>query len=602
MTQQTREQVAVVTNGRTGRAGKAEFGSDVVVELLRELGIQNVALNPGASYRGLHDSIVNFEGRESPQIILCAHEEIAVAIAGGYARVTGRPMAVALHNVVGLQHASMGIFCAYCDRSPMIILGGTGPMDTTKRRPHIDWVHTALVQGNDIRDYVKWDDQPYAVGAIPESLLRAHRIATTEPCGPVYLCYDTELQEQPVAEAPVVPDVSRFAPPRPPAANPEALKQAATLLVQARWPVIIADGAGRHHEALTPLRELAETLGCAVVDRGEYFNFPSTHPLDLTLAEGQAVEDADVWLVLDAGDIGGAQSGVKDRDTLSSTLQARATIIHITLGDLLQSKWAGDYERLHPVDVPIAANSAEALPALLAVCRSEIAADSSAGSRIEDRRRRVQEIHDSTRDRILERLKPDWDLRPISSYRLYSELWGAVKSGPWSLASAAGRAPVRALWEFTEPEQRANVGRGAGIGYSEGGALGAALAFRETNRICVAVCGDGSFLMVPQALWTAANSELPILYVIFNNRSYFNDEGHQEYIARLRGRPVENKDIGIRISSPDADFAALARSLGVQGFGPVTDPAELGTVLQQAVRVVREQRKPALVDVVTQPR
>jgi thiamine pyrophosphate-dependent acetolactate synthase large subunit-like protein len=339
-----------------------------------------------------------------------------------------------------------------------------------------------------------------------------------------------------------------------------------------------------------------------VVDRGEYFNFPSTHPLDLTLAEGQAVEDADVWLVLDAGDIGGAQSGVKDRDTLSSTLQARATIIHITLGDLLQSKWAGDYERLHPVDVPIAANSAEALPALLAVCRSEIAADSSAGSRIEDRRRRVQEIHDSTRDRILERLKPDWDLRPISSYRLYSELWGAVKSGPWSLASAAGRAPVRALWEFTEPEQRANVGRGAGIGYSEGGALGAALAFRETNRICVAVCGDGSFLMVPQALWTAANSELPILYVIFNNRSYFNDEGHQEYIARLRGRPVENKDIGIRISSPDADFAALARSLGVQGFGPVTDPAELGTVLQQAVRVVREQRKPALVDVVTQPR
>jgi acetolactate synthase I/II/III large subunit len=602
MTQQTRQEAAVAGNGRTGRAGHAQFGSDVVVELLRELGIRYVALNPGASYRGLHDSIVNFEGRESPQIILCAHEEIAVTVAGGYARVTGRPMAVALHNVVGLQHASMGIFCAYCDRSPMIVLGGTGPMDTTKRRPHIDWVHTALVQGNDIRDYVKWDDQPYAVNAIPESLLRAHRIATTEPCGPVYLCYDTELQEQPVEEAPPVPDVSRFAAPHPPAANPDALRQAAALLVGANWPVIVADGAGRHREALTPLRELAETLGCAVVDRGEYFNFPSTHPLDLTLAEGEAVDDADVWLVLDASDIGGAPSGVKDRDTLSSTLQVSATIIHITLGDLLQSKWAGDYERLHPVDIPIAANSSEALPALLALCRSAIAADSSAAGRIESRRTRVEEIHDASRARILDRIKPDWDLRPISSYRLYSELWNAVKDGPWSLASAAGRAPVRALWDFTEPEQRSNVGRGAGIGYSEGAALGAALAFRDTNRITVAVCGDGSFLMVPQSLWTAANSELPILYVIFNNRSYFNDEGHQEYIARMRGRPVENKDVGIRISAPDADFAALARSLGVQGFGPITDPAALGPALEQAVRVVREQRKPALVDVVTQPR
>ena len=602
MTQQTREQVATATNGRMGRAGRAEFGSDVVVELLRELGIKYVALNPGASYRGLHDSIVNFEGRESPQIILCAHEEIAVAIAGGYARATGKPMAVALHNVVGLQHASMGIFCAYCDRSPMIILGGTGPMDTTKRRPHIDWVHTALVQGNDIRDYVKWDDQPYAVNAVPESLLRAYRIATTEPCGPVYLCYDTELQEQPVAEPPPIPDVSRFAAPRPPAASPDTLKQAASLLVKARWPVIIADGAGRHHEALAPLRELAEMLGCAVVDRGEYFNFPSTHPLDLTLSEREALDTADVWLALDVADIGGAQSGVKDRDTLSSTLQAEATIIHITLGDMLQSKWAGDYERLHPVDVPIAANSAEALPALLTLCRGEIAADSSAAGRIEERRLRVQEIHNSARSQILSRLQPDWDLRPISSYRLYSELWSAVKGGPWTLASAAGRAPVRALWDFTEPEQRSNVGRGAGIGYGEGGALGAALAYRETSRITVAVCGDGSFLMVPQALWTAANSELPILYVIFNNRSYFNDEGHQEYIGRLRGRPVENKDVGIRISSPDADFAALARSLGVQGFGPIIDPAALGPALEQAVRVVRDQRKPALVDVVTQPR
>jgi acetolactate synthase I/II/III large subunit len=602
MTQQAQRETGTAVNGRTGRPGSSEFGSDVVVELLRELKIPYVALNPGASYRGLHDSIVNFAGREEPRMVLCNHEEIAVAIAGGYARVTGRPMAVALHNVVGLQHAAMGIFCAWCDRSPMIILGGTGPMDSTKRRPHIDWVHTALVQGNQIRDYVKWDDQPYAVDAIPESTLRAYRIAMTEPRGPVYLCYDTELQEEPVAKAPQIPDVSRFAPPRPAAPSPEDLRQAASLLVNARWPVIIADGAGRHHEAIAPLRELAELLGCGVVDRGQYFNFPSNHPLDLTLAEHEALPRADVWLALDAADIAGASSGVKDRDTLTSTLQAEATVIHITLADFLQSKWAGDYERLHPVDLPIAADSSVALPALVALCREQLQANPSAAAQIDERRAGVQALHDSTLSRIVQQLEGDWDLRPISSYRLYKELWNAVKGGPWSLASTAGRAPVRAIWDITAPEELSGVGRGAGIGYSEGAALGAALAYRETNRVTVAVCGDGSFMMVPQTLWTAANSELPILYVIFNNHSYFNDEGHQEYIARMRGRPVENKDVGIRISSPDADFAGLARSLGVRGFGPISDPAALGPALQEAVRIVRDERRPALVDVVTQPR
>src|ERR1700681_2731134 len=180
----------------------AEFGSDVVVEMLQALGIRYIALNPGASYRGIHDSLVNYAIAPAPQIVLCCHEQIAVAVAGGYARVTGEPIAVGLHNVVGLQNAALGIYSAYCDRSPMLLLGGTGPMDSSKRRPHIDWVHTALVQGNQIRDYVKWDDQPASVEAIPESVLRAYRIATTEPYGPVYLCFDTELQEQAVPEPP----------------------------------------------------------------------------------------------------------------------------------------------------------------------------------------------------------------------------------------------------------------------------------------------------------------------------------------------------------------------------------------------------------------
>jgi len=588
------------TNGR--HASSAEYGSDVVVELLRELEIPYIALNPGASYRGLHDSLVNFGSRQLPEIVLCNHEEIAVAIAGGYSRVTGKPMAVALHNVVGLQHAAMAIFCAYLDQSPMLILGGTGPMDTTKRRPHIDWVHTALVQGNQIRDYVKWDDQPASVAAVPESLLRAHRIATTDPCGPVYLCYDVELQEEPVSNPPVVPDVSRFTAPAAPAANPKALQEAAALLVNARWPVIIAEGAGRHPAALSPLAGLAELLGCAVVDRGPHLNIATEHPLDCSLAPDEAIGPADVWLCLDTHDVGGSASGIKDRGDLASSLHKEATIIHITLSDSLQTKWAGDYERLHPVDLPIAADTAEALPALVDLCHTAIAADAGAPGRIAERRQRVQQIHESSKAAILADLKDDWDLHPISSYRLYAELWSAVQGGPWTLASTAGRVPLRALWDFTDPAQKCGGGRGGGLGYSPGTALGVALAYKNSDRLVVSVQGDGDFLMAPQSLWTAANSELPILYVIFNNRSYFNDEGHQEYMARLRGRPVENKDVGIRISSPDADFAGLARSFGVQGIGPISDPAALAPALQQAVRIVREQRKPVLVDVLTQPR
>lgn len=599
--QQTSQAATAFGKGAGGeRQSEAEYGSDVIVELLRELDIPYVALNPGASYRGLHDSFVNFGSSRSPEIVLCCHEEIAVAIAGGYSRVTGRPMAAALHDVVGLQHASMAIFCAYCDRVPMLILGGTGPMDSTKRRPHIDWVHTALVQGNQVRDYTKWDDQPASVAALPESILRGYRIATTEPHGPVYLCFDTEVQEQALTAPMMLPDVSRFAPPAAPAANPAALREAAVLLANARFPLIIADNLGRHRESLQPLQDLAELLGAGVIDQGGKFNFPNTHPLDVTPASGEAIREADVILALDIYDWGDASSGVKDRGTLPSSLQSPATVIHITLGDLLQRAWVSDFERLRPVDVPIAADTAQALPELLSLVRAELGG--SSGDRIAQRRVHVQEMHDAARSRALARLEPDRDLRPITPYRLYTELWPLIKDIPWTLEGAAGRMSARTVWDYTEPEQVVGAGRGGGVGYGTGVALGAALAYKGSDRLCMGILGDGEVLMTNSALWTAANSQIPVLLIVFNNQSYYNDEGHQEYIARLRNRPVENKGIGIQIKAPETDFAGLARSMGVAGFGPVTDPDALHSTFEQAIRIVREQKRPVLVDVITQSR
>src|ERR671911_2329432 len=246
----------------------ARYGSDLIVDLLKLLGIEYVALNPGSSFRGIHDSLVNYEsGRQpNPEIILCCHEEIAVAVAHGYAKAAGKPMAAIVHNVVGLQHASMAIYNAWCDRAPILVMGGTGPMNSSKRRPWIDWIHTALVQGNLVRDFVKWDDQPVGIESIPESLLRAYRTAVTEPQGPVYVCYDVDVQESPITEPIALPDPRHYGPPTPLAASPDAVQQAAEWLVGAEHPVIIADAVGRHPDAVRALVELAELLAMPVLD------------------------------------------------------------------------------------------------------------------------------------------------------------------------------------------------------------------------------------------------------------------------------------------------------------------------------------------------
>src|SRR5436309_3545248 len=225
------------------------FGSDVAAEMLRALEIPYIALNPGASYRGLHDSIVNFLGNEKPQMLLCLHEEAAVAIAHGYAKVTGRSMAAAVHSNVGLMHATMAIFNAWCDRMPVIVLGATGPVDAAKRRPWIDWIHTARDQGALVRPYVKWDDQPTSPAATREALLRALWLACTPPMAPVYVNLDADLQEAPLAE-PLAPiDIERFLPDAPVGISPTQLRRGAELLRGAQRPLFLIGRASRSEDA-----------------------------------------------------------------------------------------------------------------------------------------------------------------------------------------------------------------------------------------------------------------------------------------------------------------------------------------------------------------
>jgi thiamine pyrophosphate-dependent acetolactate synthase large subunit-like protein len=577
-----------------------EYGSDLIVDVLRALGIEYASMNPGATFRGLHDSLVNYGGNTKPQLIQCCHEEIAVAVAHGYAKASGKPMAAIVHNVVGLQHASMAIFNAWCDHAPMLVLGGTGPMAVEKRRPWIDWVHTALVQGQAVRDYVKWDDQPASLASIPESLLRGYRIAVTEPQGPVYLCFDADLQEMPMPEPVPVPDVGRFAPSSRVQADEAALDEAARLLRAAARPVILAEYLGRTPASVDVLVRLADALAAPVIDLYTHgrFNFPNTHPLDLTGAEKELIASADVVLALDVEDLYGALSrGDRATRRAEPIVPPSAKVIHMTMSDFGLRSWAMTFQRLAPTDVPILADTAVALPALLARVEAKPPDAAARNARYE----RLRARHDAIRRESQAEAQESWNDRPIASARLAAEVWEALRGEDWILANGTLDGWNRRLWDWTSPEQYLGYSGGAGLGYSPGASIGVALAHRGTGKLCVNMQPDGDLLFTPSAFWTAAHHKIPLLFVICNNRSYYNDEQHQEIMARMRRRPVENRVIGIRIEDPPVDFAVLARSFGAHGEGPVEDPAQIGPAVRRAIRVVKEEQRPAVVDVVLRP-
>lgn len=579
------------------------YGSDLVVDLLRAVGVEHVALNPGATFRGLHDSLVNYGGTRRPELILTTHEEIAVALAHGYAKAKGTPMAAVVHDIVGLQHASMAIFNAFCDRAPILVLGATGPMDATRRRPWIDWIHTALVQGTQVRDYVKLDDQPASIAAIPEAFLRAWRVAQSEPPGPVYLCLDASLQEQALEGSVSLPDVARFRPASPPHADPRALDEAARRLVEARFPIILVESLGRRPQACAALGRLAERLAAPLIDlAGESQGRPSVssrHPLDMTDARHEVVAEADVVLALEVSSFLSALAET-DRSTRDvRLLNEGAHIIALSLDDYAFRSWAHTYQSLAPVDVPIAADAALALPALLAAVEDRLARDPRSAER-QARASRTAARHAALRREWRATVDLEHSVRPMAPSVLAAEVWEVIRNEDWILAHGTGKGWARRLWDW-QPERSYGGSGGAGLGYGLPAALGVALAHRGTGKLCVNLQADGDLLYAVSAFYTASHHRLPLLTVMFNNRSYGNDEEHQDAVAKARGRPVENKVVGIRIDDPAPDFARIAQGFGVYAEGPIEAVDAVGPALQRALRVVQDEGRPALVDVITRP-
>ncbi len=582
---------------------QAEFGSDVIVDLMKAFDIEYTAFNPGATFRGIHDSIVNYGGNYKPEVIFCFHEEISVALAHGYAKAKGKPMVAIVHNIVGLQHASMAIFNAWCDRVPILVLGGTGPMNTKRRRPRIDWIHTALVQGNQVRDYVKWDDQPYNLASVPESFIRGYRIATTEPMAPVYINYDADIQEDRVEEAIEIPDVSRFSAPAPMQGNPDAMQKAARLLVEAKSPLIIADLLGRNPKAVPSLVELAELLAIPVIDKGNRFSFPNTHPLDVTGGGRELLEKADVILGLDVLDLFGSFTTVSKSTRFSEYVtRPEVKIIHISMNDMLVRSWCSDYQVLQPVDVPISADTSVAVPELTRLCRQMIGNDGKKKAAIEARLGEVKNRHESTRAKWLTEARAAADRKGISTAFLAYELGEVIKKEDWILVNGTSNGWARRLWDWNKPYQYLGVSGGAGVGYGMSAAIGAALAHMGSGKLCVDIQADGDLLMTSSSLWTAAKHKIPLLIVMHNNQSFYNSEEHGIEVAKLRNRAVENAGIGTHVDEPAVNFARVAEGFGVRAEGPVQRTADLRPALERALKFVKEKRRPALVDVIAEPR
>ncbi|WP_017525660.1 thiamine pyrophosphate-binding protein [Pusillimonas noertemannii] len=589
-----------VPNDADKRLTSRRYGSDFIVDILRQYKMPYAAFNPGASFRGIHDSLVNYLGNESPEFLECMHEEISVAIAHGYARSTGKPMAAILHNVVGLQHATMAIYNAWCDRIPIILLGGTGPMSYTKRRPGSDWVHTALVQGNLIRDFVKWDDQPDDLDSTPESFARAYQTAMTHPQGPVYICYDAQIQEEEPEAFPQLPDPSKFLPPEPAAASPETVQRVAQALVDAKAPVIVADRMGRSHVAFDALLRLADLLSIPVLDQGNRHNFPTRHPLFLVDSSEKVLAEADYVLALDAMDLYGALHTVNRLTRETCPMYKPGTrIAHVTLDGYAVRSWSQDFRRLQETDDSIAADTESFVPALLQACQA-LVEDSGDVAKAARERLAKWSAHS-------EKLRAEWQARaqsesgdaPIALSTFASIVWEAIKDEPWVLTQGIANGWVKRLWDISRPDQFVGRYSGGGLGYGMGASLGVALA--NPDRLCVNLQGDGDFLFTPTALWTAAHHGIPLLTIIMNNRSYYNSEEHGEKIAAHRKRPVENAGLGTRIVNPDVDYATMARSMGVFGEGPIARATDLPEALARAIAEVKAGR-PALVEVRTQNR
>ena len=576
-------------------------GSDFMLEVIKSLGFDYAAANPGSTFRALHESIINYGGNKAPELLTCCHEESSVAMAHGYAKIEGKPMMIMAHGTVGLQHASMAIYNAYADRVPVYIVIGN-VADGPWRRSDVEWTHAVQDAAAMVRDYTKWDDAPISLRQFAESAVHAYKIAITPPMGPVVVVADAVLQEEPVSEE----DRRRLRVPKlsmttPPAGDSAAVAEIAKILVGAETPLIVTGRSARTPKGLQLLVELAELLQAPVIDRRQRMNFPTRHPL---YGSGN-LATADVVLGLEVPDFWNVTHEQTPLNRMGMEVRPLtkdgAKLITISSMDLLMKSNYQDFGQYNEADIAVAGDAEATLPSLIEACKRLITPDRKRV--FEQRAARYAEAAKRIREQDLQQAAWGWDASPITTARMSAELWNVIKNEDWSLVSDVvfqSWWPTR-LWDFTKHYQFIG-GHGAyGIGYGAPAAVGAALANKKYGRLTVNIQSDGDLNYAPGVLWTAAHHHIPLLSVMHNNRAYHQERMFVADMAARAQRDVSRVDIGNAITDPNIDYATMAKAYGMFSVGPVENPAELGPALKKATDVVK-RGEPALVDVVSQPR
>jgi acetolactate synthase I/II/III large subunit len=581
-------------------------GSDFMVDVIKTLNIKYLPANPASSYRAIHESLIDYGKNTMPEFLTCTHEEAGVGIAHGYYKIANKPLMTLCHGTVGLMHATMNIYNAYCDRVPVIVVNGND-LDAAHRPPGVPTVHSAQDINAIVREFTKWDDTPVSAQHFSESFVRAYQIAMTPPCAPVAISLDDGLATEPIRDYGQKLFIPKYVPTAAPAGELGAVREAAKLLVDAERPVIVADRAVNSQRGIALLVQLAELLQAPVVRQNGRLNFPNTHYLS---RPESVIGQADVIIGLELADYWNTVNRFTDNNaqgvgSVSSRIKPGTKLISISTLQLLTKSNYQEFQRFQSVDVPIAGDVEATLPALIEAVK--VALPDGRKDAIAKRGQAIKEAHMKGRDETKQAAAIAWDASPISTARLCMEIYAQIKDMDWSLVPSSGNVsnwPLR-LWAMDKYYHYTGDSGGYGVGWGAPASVGGALANRDEGRFSVSIQGDGDMMYAPGAFWTAARHKIPMLTVMHNNRGYHQEVMHVQRLANFRNRTVnvgsDLGPIGTSIMNPDIEYHKLAESVGWWAKGPIKDPAELGPAIKEAIAVVKSGQ-PALVNVWTQPR
>jgi acetolactate synthase I/II/III large subunit len=562
-------------------------GSDLMVQVLKDLGIEYVALNPGSSFEGLQESIINYgtPPNTMPELITALHEESSVTMAHGYAKATGKPMCAMLHGTIGVQHAAMSIYQAYYDRTPVLLIAG--------RDLGFIAAHSANDMAGMVRSFTKWDAQPKTLEESLTAIQRAYNEAITPPCGPTMVVIDMELQKEEAGNL----KIPSYTAPHISGIDTNEAREIARALLSSQNPRI-AVGRLRTHEGVRLAVQLAELTGASTSTAATQgpMSFPQRHPL----CGPGASTTYDYVLGLET-----PAAQVSLTGPALSTLLARDTA-KIGFGGITPGVNRGGRGRgAAPTGRAIEVDAEASLPRLIEEVRRQMTPDRQRA--IEDRASKHAVANQQARlealTRALEQKRAGWNGTPIATARVYAELWPLIADEDWILASPTGFSGGHnaQLWDHNKPYSYLGSQGAAGMGYGAPASVGAALAAKSRGQMVINIQCDGDLNYAPGVLWTATHHKLPLLTVMHNNRAWHQELMFVEYMCGVRGRGGDRGHIGTALNDPFIDYRMMAAGYGMAGEGPITDPAKLAAALKRGVASAK-RGQPYLIDVITQPR